>query len=68
MEAFIKDQKQMIHYLHKQAEDHVKTRNVLIQINEELEKEINVKDEEIMRLTKELKETTFKESNLFVFV
>ena len=63
MEAFIKDQKQMIHYLHKQAEDHVKTRNVLIQINEELEKEINVKDEEIMRLTKELRETTFKESN-----
>ena len=63
MEAFIKDQKQIIHYLHKQAGDHVKTRNVLIQINEELEKEINVKDEEIMRLTKELRETTFKESN-----
>ena len=63
MEAVLKDQKQMINYLHKQAEDHVKTRNMLIEMNEELEKEINDKDEEIMRLKKEQKETKFKESN-----
>ena len=63
MELVIKDQKQMISYLHKQAEDHVKTRNMLIEMNEELEKEINDKDEEIMRLKKEQKETKFKESN-----
>ena len=54
MELVIKDQKQMISYLHKQAEDHVKTRNMLIEMNEELEKEINTKDEEITRVKKEL--------------
>ena len=32
MEAILKDQKQMINYLHKQAEDHVKTRNMLIEM------------------------------------
>ena len=63
MEAVLKDQKQMINYLHKQAEDHVKTRNMLIEMNEELEKEINDKDEEIKRLKKELKEEKYKDSN-----
>jgi chromosome segregation ATPase len=63
MEAVLKDQKQMINYLHKQAEDHVKTRNMLIEMNEELEKDINDKDEEIKRLKKELKEEKSKESN-----
>ena len=63
MDAVIKDQKQMINYLHKQAEDHVKTRNMLIEMNEELEKEIHGKNEEIMKLKKELKQTNLKESN-----
>ena len=36
---------------------------MLIEMNEELDKEINDKDEEIMRLKKEQKETKFKESN-----
>ena len=44
MENIIKDQKQMINYLHKQAEEHVKTREMLIQMNEEFEKKINEKD------------------------
>ena len=55
MEAVLKDQKQMIQYLHKQAEDHAKTRKMLMEINEDLEKEINEKDTEIMKLKKELK-------------
>ena len=63
MDAVIKDQKQMINYLHKQAEDHVKTRNMFIEMNEELEKEINGKDEEIMKLKKELRQTNLRESN-----
>ena len=63
MELIINDQKQMINYLHKQAEDHVKTRNILIEMNEELEKEINQKDEEIMRLKRQQKETKLNESN-----
>ena len=63
MEAIIKDQKQMINYLHKQAEDHRKARNMLIEMNEELEKEINGKDEEIARLKKEKKKENFKESS-----
>ena len=54
MEEIIKDQKQMLKYLHKQAEEHVKTREMLIQMNEELEKEIVQKDDEIMKLKKEL--------------
>ena len=37
MEKIIKVQKQMLTYLHKQAEEHVKTREMLIQMNEELE-------------------------------
>ena len=53
----------MLNYLHKQAEDHVKTRNILIEMNEELEKEINQKDEEIMRLKRQQKETKLNESN-----
>ena len=44
MENIVKDQKQMIQYLHKQAEDHIKTREMLIQTNEELEKEIDDKN------------------------
>ena len=63
MEAVFKDQKQMINYLHKQAEDHVKTRNMLIEMNEELEQEFNDKDEEIKRLKKELEEEKYKDSN-----
>jgi hypothetical protein len=54
MEEIIKDQKQMLKYLHKQAEEHVKTREMLIQMNEELEKEIIQKDDEIIKLKKEL--------------
>ena len=63
MEIIIKDQKQMIQYLHKQAEDHVKTRNMLIEMNEELEREINDKDEEIVKLKKKLKEVKLKDLN-----
>ena len=63
MDAVIKDQKQMINYLHKQAEDHVKTRNMLIEMNEELEKEINSKDAEILKLKRDLKEKKITESN-----
>ena len=54
MESIIQDQKQMIKYLHKQAEEHVKTREMLIQSNEELEKEIDHKIEETKILKKEL--------------
>ena len=43
----------MIHYLHKKAEDHVKTREMLTQMNEELEKEINDKNQENKRIKKE---------------
>ena len=54
MESILKDQKQMIHYLHKQAEDHIKTRDILSEMNEELEKEIYDKDQENKMLKKEL--------------
>ena len=54
MENIVKDQKQMILYLHKQAKDHVKTREILTQINEELEKEIGDKNKENTRIKKEL--------------
>ena len=69
MDNIIKDQKQMIQYLHKQAEDHVKTRNMLIEMNEELEKEMNQKDDDINKLKKELKAkdkrlNAFKEDTL----
>jgi hypothetical protein len=40
----------MIHYLHKQAADQVKTREMLIQMKGDLEKEINDKDEENKRI------------------
>ena len=36
---------------------------MLIETNEDLEKEINIKDEEIMELKKKLKETKSKKSN-----
>ena len=64
MEAIIKDQKQMIHYLHTQAADHVKTRTMLIEMNEELEKEIIEKDEIIFKVKKELEN---KERRLNVY-
>ena len=64
MEYIVKDQKQMIEYLHKQAEEHVKTRDMLILMNEELEKEINEKDKVIVKIQKDL-ET--KEQRLNVF-
>ena len=69
MDNIIKDQKQMIQYLHKQAEDHVKTRNMLIEMNEELEKEMNQKDDNINKLKTELKAkdkrlNAFKEDTL----
>ena len=54
MEFILKDQKQMINYLHKQAEDHVKTRKMLTQINEDLEKEMDDKIEENRIIKKEL--------------
>ena len=68
MENIIQDQKQMINYLHKQAAEHVKTREMLIQMNEELEKEIIDKDEVMIKVKKELetKENIFhdlKEEN-----
>ena len=44
----------MIQYLHKQAEDHAKTREMLTQVNEELEREIIEKSEENKLLKKEL--------------
>ena len=55
MENIVKDQKQMINYLHKQAEDHVKNKEMLTEMNEELEKEISDKDQENGRIKKELK-------------
>ena len=63
MDEIIKDQKQMINYLHKQAEDHVKLRDTLIEMNEQLEKELIEKDENIMKLKKKLNEKKCKESN-----
>ena len=54
MEHIIKDQKQMIQYLHKQAEDHVKTREMLKETNEELEQEIEYKIQENKIIKKEL--------------
>ena len=54
MESIIQDQKQMIKYLHKQAQDHVKTREMLTEMNEELEKDIYDKDQENEQLKKEL--------------
>ena len=64
MENIVKDQKQMIDYLHKQAEEHVKTRDMLILMNEELENEINEKDEVIVKIKKDL-ETKDKRLNVF---
>ena len=64
MEAIIKDQKQMIHYLHTQAADHVKTRTMLIEMNEELEKEIIEKDEIIFKVKNEL-ETKERRLNVY---
>ena len=64
MEKILKDQKQMLDYLHKQAEEHVKTREMLIQMNEELEKEINKQDKVIIKVKKEL---DAKEKRLHVF-
>ena len=54
MENIVKEQKEMIHYLHKQAADHVKTREMLIQTNEQLEKEINDMNQENKSMKKEL--------------
>ena len=53
MDEIIKDQKQMLNYLHKQAEEHVKTREMLIEMNEELEKEMIQKDEMLIKVKKE---------------
>ena len=64
MEKILKDQKQMLDYLHKQAEEHVKTREMLIQLNEELEKEINKQDKVIIKVKKKL---DAKEKRLHVF-
>jgi hypothetical protein len=64
MENIIKDQKQMLSYLHKQAEEHVKTREMLIQMNEELEKEINEKNKVIVNIKRDLES---KEKRLDVF-
>ena len=64
MEKILKDQKQMLDYLRKQADEHVKTREMLIQMNEELEKEINKQDKVIIKVKKEL---DAKEKRLHVF-
>ena len=53
MDVIIKDQKDMINYLHKQAEQNVKTREMLIEMNQELENEITEKVEVIQNLTSE---------------
>jgi hypothetical protein len=54
MDKIINDQKHMLKYLHKQAEDCVKTREMVIHMNEEFEKEITQKDDDITKLKKEL--------------
>ena len=54
MENIIKDQKQMIQYLHKQAADHAKTREMITEMNEELEKDLYDKNQENKQLKKEL--------------
>ncbi len=44
----------MLDFLHKQAEEHVKTREMLIQMNEELEKEMNQNDKVIFKVKRDL--------------
>ena len=64
MDRIIKDQKQMLDYMHKQAEEHVKTREMLIQMNEELEKEMNEMDKVIFKIKRDLES---KEQRLNIF-
>ena len=49
-QAIFEDQKQLIKHLNKHVQDHFKERNVLIEMNEELEVELKSKE----RLLKEV--------------
>ena len=49
------EQKQMLKYLQKRAQDHMKEKICLVEMNEELEKVIIDKDKEILEIKKELK-------------
>ena len=64
LENTIEEQNKMLEHLHGRVQNHTKERNMMIDVNECLEKEINEKEEDIKKIRKELDE---KENRLNVF-
>ena len=56
LENTIEEQNKMLKHLHGRVQNHTKERNMMIDVNECLEKEMNEKEEDIKKIRKELDE------------